>query len=59
MGKKSLELKEVTGALLSHETRRKPINDQANKLVVRSEIRSLSLSHNWQMIENFDQMQEM
>jgi hypothetical protein len=38
---KNLELEEVTGALLSHETRRKLLNDQADGLVVRSAPKSV------------------
>ena len=36
-GKETLAFEEVTGSLLSHETRSKPINDQANGLVARFE----------------------
>jgi hypothetical protein len=36
-GKETLAFEEVTGSLLSHETRRKPINDQADGLVARLE----------------------
>ena len=32
-GKETLAFEEVMGSLLSHETRRKPINDQADGLV--------------------------
>jgi hypothetical protein len=36
-GKETLAFEEVTGSLLSHETRRKPVNDQADGLVARFE----------------------
>jgi hypothetical protein len=36
-GKETLELEEVTRAFLLHETRRKPVNNQVDQLVVRSE----------------------
>jgi hypothetical protein len=69
-GKETLEL---TGSLLLHETWRKPVNDQANGLVVRSqlkcgrisqrermaEVSSVGLSHVWQRMKNLSQMQKM
>jgi hypothetical protein len=36
-GKETLAFEEVTGSLLSHEMRRKPVNDQADGLVARLE----------------------
>jgi hypothetical protein len=73
-GKENLVFEEVTKSLLSHEMRRKPIDDQADGLMARFEpnrrreislrermveVSSIGLCHDWHRVENLGQMQKM